>query len=256
VTFVLLYHDVVRAAEADSAGFPGPLAGRYKLEPELFEAHLDAIEAAGLVPGLVVPDAPFPHLGLSFDDAGSSAPVAASLLEARGWRGHFFVPTAWVGRPGFLGPEGVRELAGRGHAVGSHSHTHPRYMARLTPAEIADEWRKSRAILGELLGEAPATASVPGGSVSPEVLAGAAKAGYSLVMTSDPVSRPSSLGPATILGRFGIWSSTSAERAVAYARGRRLPCTRLWLEWRAKKLAKRVSPATYEWARGVRARSS
>jgi hypothetical protein len=53
MTVALIYHDVVAASRQDECGFPGPVAGRYKLEPERFEAHLDAIAATGVTVGLI-----------------------------------------------------------------------------------------------------------------------------------------------------------------------------------------------------------
>jgi hypothetical protein len=44
--------------------------------------------------------------------------------------------------------------------------------------------------------------------------------------------------------------------AAAYARGERWACGRLWLEWNAKKLAKRASPAAYQRLRQARARGA
>ena len=42
----LLYHDVVKKGESDASGFPGPHAGRYKLDCEEFEGHMAALHAA------------------------------------------------------------------------------------------------------------------------------------------------------------------------------------------------------------------
>ena len=81
--------------------------------------------------GLVLPGARRPRVALTFDDGGASALDIAGMLERRGWRGHFFVTTSRIGEPGFVGPDAVRELAERGHDVGSHSHTHPTYMGNL-----------------------------------------------------------------------------------------------------------------------------
>jgi peptidoglycan/xylan/chitin deacetylase (PgdA/CDA1 family) len=254
VTYVLLYHDIALPTERDTVGFPGGPAGRYKLEPALFEAHLEAIEATGVDVGLVDPSATPPGAALSFDDAGGSALSAADLLEERGWRGHFFVPTAHIGAAGFLGPEALRELADRGHDLGSHSHTHPAYMARLPRAKVLDEWRRSRDILGELLGREPATASVPGGSLSRIVVECAAEAGYQVLMTSEPTSRVSRQDGLQCVGRYAIWAATPAARAEAYVRGARVPRARLWLAWNAKKLAKRANSSFYERVRLARSR--
>jgi peptidoglycan/xylan/chitin deacetylase (PgdA/CDA1 family) len=246
VTYVLLYHDIAPPSERDAVGFRGGPAGRYKLDPALFEAHLDAIEATGVDVGLVDPARTPPSAALTFDDAGGSALSAAGRIEERGWRGHFFVPTALIGTAGFLGPEALRELADRGHALGSHSHTHPKYMGRLTRAEVLDEWQRSRDILGELLGREPPTASVPGGSLSRAVVECAAEAGFQVLMTSEPTSRVRRDDGLYCIGRYAVWAATPAERAAAYVRGARFPRARLWLGWNAKKLAKRLNSPLYE----------
>ena len=40
-----MYHDIAPYQRRDTVGFPGPLAGRYKLEPDTFAKHLDALAA-------------------------------------------------------------------------------------------------------------------------------------------------------------------------------------------------------------------
>lgn len=247
----LMYHDIAARAERERVGFPGPLAARYKLTPDAFEAHLDALAATGLRIGTLAHQPP-PEVLISFDDGGSSAMLAATALERHGWRGQFFITTGRIGTPGFLSAEELRELVLRGHVVGSHSHTHPTYMGKLTRPELDEEWTRSAGALGEILGEAPASASVPGGYVSQAVIAAAAAAGYELLFTSEPTARVAETG-LLVRGRYTIWSTTPARVAVAYARGERLACGRLWLEWNAKKLAKRMSPAVYEALRRARA---
>ncbi len=251
----LMYHDIAPSAERDTVGFPGPLAGRYKLEPEAFEAHLDAVAATGLEIGTLEADRPAPQVLLSFDDGGRSALLVAEMLERRGWRGQFFVTTARIDTSGFLSRKDVSALAKRGHVIGSHSHTHPTYMGRLNRPDLDLEWSTSRTLLGEILGAAPRTASVPGGYLSNEVVAAAAAAGYELLFTSEPTARVQHAAIA-VRGRYTIWASTPARIAAAYARGDRVACTRLWLEWNAKKLAKRANPRVYQALRGVRARKA
>ena len=256
---VLLYHDVVARSDADSVGFPGPLAARYKLEPDRFEAHLDAIASTGLevgfLPWLSDRDSLLPRSRtvLTFDDGGASALLIGRALEQRGWRGYFFIPTSAVGRRGFLDVEGIKALAARGHVVGTHSHTHPTYMGRLPLSELVGEWQRSRDVLGEILGEEPDVASVPGGFLSARVIESAARAGLRVLMTSEPSRRVRWFGDLTILGRFGIWSSTSPSRAAAYAACSRRARAQLWIEWRAKHATKRVSPAAYQRLRALRA---
>ncbi len=248
-----MYHDIAPRAQRDTVGFPGPLAGRYKLEPGAFEAHLDALAATGLQIGTLDAGGSPPQVLLSFDDGGSSALLAADALERRGWRGQFFVTTDRLGTPGFLSAEQLRELAQRGHLIGGHSHTHPTYMGKLTREELDREWTSSRTVLEQVLGAPPRTASVPGGYLSKAVIAAAAAAGYELLFTSEPTACVAEAG-LVVRGRYTIWWTTPASVAPAYARGDRLACGRLWLEWNAKKLAKRISPSTYQALRRIRAR--
>jgi peptidoglycan/xylan/chitin deacetylase (PgdA/CDA1 family) len=249
-----MYHDIATPSEREQIGFPGPLAARYKLEPEAFEAHLDALAATGLRPAPLDGAAAEADTAITFDDGGASAPAAARALERRGWRGQFFATTSRIGTPGFASAEELRDLHERGHVVGSHSHSHPTYMGKLSRAELDEEWARSRELLAALLGEPPRTASVPGGFLSEEVIASAAAAGYELLFTSEPEARVHRRGGLTVRGRYTIWATTPARMAAAYAQGSPLACGRLWLEWNAKKLAKRVSPGVYQALRGVRAR--
>jgi peptidoglycan/xylan/chitin deacetylase (PgdA/CDA1 family) len=255
MTHALIYHDIAPLGEEDSSGFPGLVAARYKLDPSQFEAHLDAIVAAGVAVGSVSAGAP---AALTFDDGGASALDAASALERRGWRGHFFITTGRIGTPGFLSADEIRDLAARGHEIGSHSHSHPTYMGALTASQLASEWASSRDALAEVLGEPPRTAAVPGGFLSADVIGQAAAAGYRLLMTSQPTSRPRRHDGMLVHGRFTIWAATSPSRAAAYASGDLRARAELWLAWQAKTAPKRVSPAAYEairqrWAR-LRAR--
>ena len=101
---------------------------------------------------------------------------------------------------------------------------------------------------------APDSAAVPGGFLSPEVIAQAARAGYRLLLTSQPTTRVSSHDGMRVQGRFTIWAATTPARAAAYAHGDRLALASLWIAWQAKTAPKRVSPKAYEelrrrWAR-------
>ena len=142
--------------------------------------------------GLLRDQEHLPAVALTFDDGGASATEIALGLERHGWRGHFFATTSRIGSPGFLEKEELVELARRGHVIGSHSHTHPTYMGRLDQRSIDREWTASRALLAEILGEAPEIASVPGGFVTPVVIDSAYRAGYRILLTSEPRSRPRS----------------------------------------------------------------
>ena len=253
MTFILTYHDVAPVERQESVGFAGLTAARYKLTPEAFSEHLASIEATRTQVGVLASEQHLPSAALSFDDGGASAADIAVALERRGWRGHFFITTSRIGSPGFLDERGLVELTQRGHVIGSHSHTHPTYMGRLHRQSIDREWSESRALLAEILGATPDIASVPGGFVTPSVIDSAARAGYRILLTSEPRSRPRRRGSILVLGRYAIWSSTPAATAARYARGDPWACRRLLIEWKAKTCAKRLSPTLYERARMLRA---
>ncbi len=232
----LLYHDVVEPGGENDSGFPGAGANRYKLTRRQFADHLDAIAraAAGQAPLL------------TFDDGGASAlEPTADLLEAHGWRGWFFLSTDWLGRPGFLQPEQVRQLRRRGHQVGSHSCSHPQRLSACPGPVILDEWRRSRAVLEDLLGEAVTTASVPGGFYSRGVAEAAAEAGIQALFTSEPTSRAWSVAGCRVLGRYSVVRQTSAAEAAALSTGRGWPCLRQALLWNVKKAAKALGGRFY-----------
>ncbi len=107
--------------------------------------------------------------------------------------------------------------------------------------------------MASCLGESPTTAAIPGGFLSDEVIDGAARAGYRLLMTSEPIRRIRVVGGLDVFGRYTIWATTPPATAAAYVRGARYARGRLWLEWQLKGTAKRISPQVYDVFRRLRA---
>ena len=119
-------------------------------------------------------------------------------------------------------------------------------MAGLAEEAIESEWVRSRAVLTDVLGRAPAQAAVPGGDVSPAVIRGAGRAGYEVLMTSEPVRGSQRVGSLAVFGRFPIRGSTRPTTTAHYVTGRIDARVRLALAWKTKRLAKRVSPGGYD----------
>ena len=154
----LLFHDIYDRDPAES-GFRGPGANRYKLQVAAFDQQLAHVARARLDQPVLL-TTPFDETGdampfaLTFDDGGiSHYTVAAGRLESRGWRGHFFVTTGMIGRRGFLDSRQIRELRSHGHVIGTHSMSHPGRFARSGWQAMVHEWRESRKMLSDLLGE-------------------------------------------------------------------------------------------------------
>ncbi len=64
-------------------------------------------------------------ISLDFDDALADGLTAAPMLEARGMRGTFFVLDAYLGKPGYLTLDQVRQLQASGHEIAGHTVSHP-----------------------------------------------------------------------------------------------------------------------------------
>jgi peptidoglycan/xylan/chitin deacetylase (PgdA/CDA1 family) len=228
----LLYHDVVPAGEWDSSGFAGPGADLYKLDERDFRRHLEAIDRRGVG----ARDRLF-----TFDDGGRSAlEPTARLLEEFGWRGWFFIPTDFIGTPGFLTGAEIRRLRERGHVVGSHSCSHPARMARCSRAHLVREWSESRQRLADILGESVDCASVPGGYYARAVAEAAAQCGIGLLFTSEPTTRIRRVNGTEVVGRYAVQRGIGAETAAAIASGERAPRLKQAALWTAKKAVKRI----------------
>lgn len=229
-TISLLYHDVVAAGDFASSGFQSADANLYKLDEAQFAGHLDAI-AARLTPS--------PRL-FTFDDGGASAARIGTLLAARAWRGHFFISTNFLGTAGFVTPRDLRLLAAQGHAIGSHSCSHPARMAALSRERLLLEWTASRHALEDVLGQAVDTASIPGGYYSDDVARSAADAGYRELFTSEPVATPWRVGALDVYGRYSVQQGTSAPVVAALAAGDLAPRLQQFAYWNLKKVLKRA----------------
>jgi peptidoglycan/xylan/chitin deacetylase (PgdA/CDA1 family) len=245
----LLYHDVVRRGAADDSGFPGLQAARYKIDREDFEAHVAALHAAVPSGPGTVRDVLDGHAGepfmLTFDDGGVSATAAADVLDRYGWKGHFFVTTNYIGHPTFVTTGQIRALRDRGHAIGTHSRSHPPRMSHLAWDEMIAEWRGSVEALSDVLGEPVAIASVPGGYHSAAVARAASESGIRALFTSEPVTRSHVVDRCRVFGRYTVWRGMDPRVSAGFATGRGSARIRQFAFWNSKKVAKRLGGRQY-----------
>ncbi|MDD5233315.1 MAG: polysaccharide deacetylase family protein [Syntrophales bacterium] len=255
----LLYHDVLAESEGpDASGFSGAGAAVYKMKVNHFQTHLEAVAAAsGGRPPSVADDLSRRRNGgapyfLTFDDGGVSAyTLIAGMLESFGWRGNFFITTDRIGSVGFVTADQIVAIRSRGHAIGTHSSSHPERMSRCTYGEIASEWEKSTRRLGEILGEQIVSGSVPGGYYGKKVAAAAAGAGIEILFTSEPFVACRRVESCCVAGRYTIKSGFPPETAGAIVAGKIAPRCRQWLVWNIKKIAKRSGGSIYPYFRKV-----
>lgn len=237
----LLFHDVYSADPAES-GFEGESAARYKLPLLEFSEQLvrleERLEAAPVLAGQEHTDFGMP-VAITVDDGGVSYhSQVAELLEERGWRGHCFMTTGWIGRPGFLDRAQLRELHQRGHVIGSHSVTHPTRFAACSYPEMIREWRDSRATLEDILGAPVRTASIPGGYYSQRVAESAAEAGITMLFTSEPETRVRDVQGCAVLGRYTIRRGDGPAYPARLVAPVSIARQAASLKWNAKKVLK------------------
>ena len=244
----LLLHDVYAHDPSDS-GFVGPVANRYKLPLADFDAMLERLAAAA--PGAPVlagdPRALLPYTFLfTVDDGGASYyELMADRLEALGWRGHCFVSTAMIGRPGFLDVRQLRALHARGHRIGSHSVTHPTRFSACPWRQMVEEWTASRRALEDILGAEVLSGSVPGGYYSTAVARSASASGLRVLFTSEPRRRVRRVLDCDVIGRYTIRQQSPLDRAPGLVVGRPGALGREWAAWNSKKLVKPLLGSWY-----------
>lgn len=201
---VLMYHDLFRSDKSES-GFQNSTALKYKVSADVFEAQVHAI-ADYIKSAHLQSD----YIDFTFDDGGVSfLTIAAPILERYGFKGKFYISTSFLGTKGFLNKEQVRELHQRGHYIGSHSHTHPERMDRLTGEDIKREWRLSQSILKDILGFAPNMASIPNGYASKLVLDSMLESGIEMIDTSATRTTIKHYVSAIVRGRYAITEDTT-----------------------------------------------
>ncbi len=106
---------------------------------------------------------------LSYDDGTlDHYEIVFPMLQEAGLRGIFFVPTAKLGKSGYLTNSQVQEIAKAGHAIGFHSHEHRR-LDTANDGFLREQFKRSRGILGDLIGETPWLFAPPGGFMNEHV---------------------------------------------------------------------------------------
>lgn len=173
----------------------GDHADGYTVTEAQFAAQLDYLREQG-IRTIALHDALRPQpkaVVLTFDDGKEDALTRVlPALQERGMRAAFFVPTALLGRPGYLTWDGVRALKAAGMEIGSHTATHPR-LADVSDEQLQEELLQSKRALEAQLGAPVDLLAYPYNSLRRHVRSAARAAGYRIAVSgvvhggSDPL---------------------------------------------------------------------
>lgn len=155
----------------------------YTLSRAQFAAQLRWLgqsEIAVVAPG-DVPRGSVSGVLLSFDDGTADhSQCVAPLLEDHGMRGLFLVPTARIGKPGYVSARELARMHQAGHVIGSHGHSHDR-LDRMDGSRLGQELARSRRAIASITGCPPEWVAPAGGFVTPRVASACGAAGYRVI---------------------------------------------------------------------------
>lgn len=226
----LMYHDISVGSDV-SSGFQTEVSMVYKVDASEFERQVKLCVGKDVV--------------FTFDDGGESFYTeAAPILEKYGFKGIFFVSTAYIGTPGFLTEEQIKELDARGHIIGSHTHHHLRNLSLLDKQTIENEWSKSVEILSNILNKKIKYASLPNGNGSSVVNDVIRKTGITELYTSVPTTKVVNDKGMNIIGRYTVLKSLSSTKVhnIVFSKQTR---NRLYIRWYAVSIIKRILGKQY-----------
>lgn len=228
---VLMYHDIVTRSDK-SSGFQNDNAFQYKVEDSAFEEQVKALHGKDVT--------------FTFDDGGVSfITKAAPILEKYGRKGVFFISTKFIGTPGFLTSKQVKELADRGHIIGSHSHTHPEIFTQLKKDEIRDEWKKSFDILSGILGMNDMPLSIPNGYASKMIMEEAVKVGYTDIYTSEPTTKIHQFQKHNVIGRYVVHDGMTTQDVLRIVESKSTRM-KMAVKWSVLNIVKAVLGSSYD----------
>lgn len=247
---VLLYHGLW----TDTAQLQGRSAAEvhYWLRAAEFAAQVCRLAAYGyttvplstFLPDSVVPKPPKPIV-LTFDDGWASDwRIAVPILQRLGWRAELFVTVNWIGRPGFMTWEEVREAAAAGMGIQSHSLSHAD-LDRISGVQLRSELATSKGILEQRVGRAVKFFALPGGTGRmSSIIQLARAAGYGGLCTSQVGLNQLGVDPFR-LRRIPITRTTSSDTLEAWVQGKGL--SSLALQRTVSRFARRcLGPTLYE----------
>lgn len=248
----LCYHDVQPVADVSGGG-----PARFSVPLASFELMLDTIAASGhrgcsLAEARQAPGTA--RVAITFDDATSGQfEHAMPALRSRGMTATVYAVTEWVGRPGFMTWDQLRQIRDWGMSVQSHSRSHP-FLSELGAPALRRELEESKATLDRELRQSTTEIAFPGGDAPRRGLRALLwEAGYECAVGSrwgtnaDGADRPAWVSRCTCRGAL------QPEQAARYLRRDASLAMRMHArEAPLRTLRRTLGPSRYaRWRRAV-----
>ena len=218
----LMYHELELPGRALVQSEPGYV--RYILAQDTFRSQMHWLRENGYrgldVSGaLSYPSAP--SVCITFDDGCETDLIAAApILQEFGFRATFYLTSGFLGTPGYLNPDQVRELDSLGFEVGCHSMTHP-YLSDVSEAELGREILDAKLQIEAILSHTISHFSCPGGRYDQRTLETARRAGFRTVANSHFHGNSQATSKYE-LGRVAMMRGAPLEEFAAICQGRGL----------------------------------
>jgi len=204
----LMYHELELPGRPLCQSDPGYV--RYILSQESFRTQMTWLARNGWR-GLSVGEAlAYPSgksVAITFDDGCETDLIAAAvILQENGFNATFYVTAGFVGQPGYMSSDQLRQLQGLGFEIGCHSMSHA-YLDDLGEPALRREMFDARKKLEDMIGGKIEHFSCPGGRYDKRTPNLAREGGYRSLATS----RTHANSPATnpyLLGRVAILRDT------------------------------------------------
>jgi len=130
------------------------------------------------------------NVKITFDDGNrSDVDTALAVLTEFGFSAEFFLLTARLGRPHYLGPADIQNLVHAGMEVGLHGHDHVDWRA-LSEKRLNTETVWARKRLEGIVGKSVDKVSVPFGAYNRRVIARLKAETFGRIYTSDGGTAP------------------------------------------------------------------
>ena len=181
----LMYHELGLPGRTLCQSEPGYV--RYILPVDTFRSQMDWMKKSGFR-GLNVSGAlrypADPSVCITFDDGCETDLIAAApLLREFGFNATFFLTAGFLGTPGYLTANQVRELDSQGFEIACHSMTHP-YLSDLPEPELRREMVDAKLQIEQIVRHPIEHFSCPGGRFDQRTLEMARRAGFQTVTNS------------------------------------------------------------------------